>query len=75
MVPGRLHVERAPAAGMATQDKDAITFTVETTVAPDANGCAISSFTVTNFGTNELAVEWKEPTCNGGNMILRKAAR
>jgi hypothetical protein len=35
-------------------------------------GCAPSSFTLTPFGAAQMAAEWKERTCSGGHMLLRR---
>jgi len=47
-------------------------FRVEKVVAPDAKGCAPSSFTLTPFGVTQLAAEWKEPTCSGGHVLMTR---
>jgi hypothetical protein len=54
-------------------EKGSIEFHVDKTVGADARGCAPTSFSLTPFGANQLAAEWREETCSGGHMILRKA--
>ena len=39
-----------------------------------SDGCAISDLTITPFGTNQVVAEWKETTCQGGNLILQEAS-
>jgi hypothetical protein len=42
------------------------------------DGCAMTSFTVTPFGTNQIAAEWqeeKEAFCNGGQMVMKKVGQ
>jgi YD repeat-containing protein len=41
----------------------------------DINGCTVSSFTLTPFGSNRLAAEWETGSCQGGHMVLAKAPR
>jgi hypothetical protein len=45
------------------------------TVGTDINGCAVTEFTVTPFGTNVVAAEWKEGACAGGNMLLQEVGQ
>lgn len=54
-------------------EKGAIHFQAEKTIGTDINGCAVTEFTVTPFGTNLVAAEWKEGTCAGGSLMLQKA--
>jgi hypothetical protein len=42
-------------------------------VGSDSSGCAPSSFSLTPFGANQLAAEWREDACAGGRIILRKS--
>jgi len=49
-----------------------ITFRVDKTVGTAADGCALTSFTVTPFGSDEIAVDWQKGACAGGQMTLRK---
>ena len=52
-----------------------LTFTVEKTIQKSANGCALTGFTLTPFGTDQLAAEWQEGTCDGGQMLLKKIGK
>jgi hypothetical protein len=56
-----------------TADNGSIELHADKIVNADANGCAPTSFSLAPFGANQLAAEWRENTCEGGRMILRKA--
>jgi hypothetical protein len=53
----------------------AIQFHADKTIGTDSNGCSITSFTLTPFGSNRLAAEWQAGSCEGGHMLLAKAPR
>jgi hypothetical protein len=53
-------------------ESGSILFHADKTVGADANGCAVTSFSLTPFGSNQLAAEWQEQTCAGGHTLLRK---
>ena len=65
----------SPAAAVlsGTMENSSIRFHVDKTVSTNSNGCAATSFTLTPFGTNQLAAEWQEEGCQGGRVILQKA--
>jgi hypothetical protein len=50
-------------------------FTVDKVIGKGASGCALSSFTLTPFGADQLAAEWQEGTCQGGQILLKRAGR
>jgi hypothetical protein len=54
-------------------ENGSIRFHVDKTIGTNSNGCAATSFTVTPFGSNQLAAEWQEGGCQGGHVILQKA--
>jgi len=54
-------------------ENGSLQFRVDKTVGADSNGCAPTAFTLTPFGGNQLAAEWREATCRGGHMILGRA--
>jgi hypothetical protein len=54
-------------------ENGSLQFHVDNTVGADSNGCAPTAFTLTPFGGNQLAAEWREATCRGGHMILGRA--
>ena len=41
----------------------------------DANCCAATSFTITPFGTNQVAAQLGEGACQGGQLLLTKMGR
>jgi hypothetical protein len=69
----RMDPEAAILSG--TLEKTSVELTTEKTVGADTNGCATSAISLTPFGKNQLAAEWKETSCSGGHMVLRKARR
>jgi len=58
-----------------TAQDGSIRFHVVQTIGADALGCITTSFTVTPFGTNQIAVQWQEWSCEGGEMLLARAGR
>jgi len=50
-------------------------FTLDKTVVVPGDGCETSAFTVTPFGTNRVAVEWREGKCRGAQLLLDKNGR
>jgi hypothetical protein len=67
----RLNPEAAILTGAI--DKGSIEFHVDKTVGSDSNGCAATGFTLTPFGSGQLAAEWREgSSCSGGRLILHK---
>jgi hypothetical protein len=52
---------------------NAIHFRIDKTIGIDLNGCAITSFAVTQFGASQLVAEWQKGNCPGGNVILQRA--
>jgi hypothetical protein len=63
----------ASAVLSGAMENSSIRFHVDKTIGTNSNGCAATSFTLTPFGANQLAAEWQEATCQGGNIILQKA--
>jgi hypothetical protein len=53
-------------------EKGSFQFHVDKVVGPDASGCAPSAFTLTPFGSSQLAAEWQETTCGGGHLMLQR---
>jgi hypothetical protein len=54
---------------------NSIKFKIDKVTGVDANHCVFSSFALTPFGDRQLASEWTEDICMGGQMILKKAVR
>lgn len=55
-----------------TLKEGAVEFHVDRTVGTTFDGCVITSFKVTPFGNDQVAAEWRNGTCGGGQMMLRK---
>ena len=56
-------------------ENGSIELKADKTIGTDSNGCAPTAFTLTPFGTGQLAAEWQEGNCSGGHMVLRRAGR
>jgi hypothetical protein len=52
-----------------------VAFHVDKSIGTSLDGCAITSFSVTPFGTDEVAAEWQKGTCPGGQMTLSRSAK
>lgn len=70
-----LNMDPEAAVLSGTLEKTSVELTTEKTIGTDPEGCAPTGFSLTPFGKGQLAVEWKEATCSGGHMILRKGRR
>jgi hypothetical protein len=54
----------------------AIGFSVDKMISKGQGKCAFTSFAVTPFGTDQIAVEWtEEESCPGGQMLLRRTGK
>lgn len=53
----------------------AVSFHVDKTIGTGLDGCALTSFTVTPFGTDEVAAEWQKTNCPGGQMTLSRQSK
>ena len=53
----------------------AIRFQVNRTVVSPASGCETTSYTVTPFGTNRVAVQWLDGLCLGGQILMTRIGR
>jgi hypothetical protein len=53
----------------------ALHFTLDKTVVSPNDDCETTEFNVTPFGTNQVAVEWREGKCRGTQLILNKNGR
>ncbi len=58
-----------------TIEKGAIHLHTEKSIGADINGCSVSELTITPFGASGLVAEWKEGTCEGGNLMMQRAVR
>ncbi len=50
-------------------------FVLDKTVVTPNDDCETTEFNVTPFGTNQVAVEWREGKCRGTQLILNKNGR
>jgi hypothetical protein len=53
-------------------------FSVDRVIGKTVDGCAISAFTVTPFGEDQLVAEWQEGSCPeqpNGQILLRRTAK
>jgi hypothetical protein len=50
-------------------------FVLDKTVVTPNDDCETTQFNVTPFGTNQVAVEWREGVCRGVQLILNKSGR
>ena len=57
--------------GWFADDSD-ITFQVNKTLGAAPNQCPMTAYTVSPFGTNALAAQWKQGICPGGQIVLQK---
>ena len=55
-----------------TVGKGAIRFHADKTIGADNSGCAISDLIVTPFGASQVAAEWQEGTCPGGDVMMQR---
>jgi hypothetical protein len=63
----------ASAVMTGTPQAGGLTFSIDQTVSPASNGCAITGFGLVDFGQGQVMVEWQEGACPAGKMLLRKA--
>lgn len=56
-----------------TAQEGGIRFTVDQTIGTPGDGCALSGFTITDFGQGQVMAQWQEGTCPAGKMVLTKA--
>jgi hypothetical protein len=54
---------------------NAVEFTVDKVVSKGEGHCAFTSFTVTPFGSDQIAAEWKQDTCPAGQILLRRIGK
>lgn len=58
-----------------TPEDSALHFTLDKTVVAPNDDCQTTEFTVTPFGTNQVALEWHEGVCRGTQLLLGKNGR
>lgn len=55
-----------------TAEKGSVEFIVDKVIGKTPDGCSIQGMTITPFGVDQLSAEWKDNTCKGGQILLRK---
>jgi len=50
-----------------------LTFTVDSSISSSSDGCAITGFSIVDFGQGQVMANWQEGTCPSRQMLLRKA--
>jgi hypothetical protein len=68
----REYASPASAVMTATPANAGLNFTVDQIVSAARGNCAISAFSITDFGDNQVMADWQEGTCDPGKMLLRK---
>ena len=64
------------AAVLTGTSKDgAMDFHVDRIISKGASDCELTAFTVTPFGSDQIAAQWKEATCSGGQILLKRFGR
>ena len=51
---------------------NSIRFAMAQAIGANINGCAVNSLITTPFGTNRLAVGWKDEKCPDGSVLLQR---
>jgi hypothetical protein len=65
----------APVSSVLTGavQEEGLTFTVDQNIGTPGDGCSLSAFTITDFGSGQVMAQWQEGTCPAGKMLLTKA--
>jgi hypothetical protein len=72
--PNQFLTQMNPAAAVLTGTvKDGgIDFHVDRIISKGASDCELTSFNVTPFGSDQIAAQWKESNCPGGQILLKR---
>jgi hypothetical protein len=72
--PNQFLTQMNPAAAVLTGTaKDGgIDFHVDRIISKGASDCELTSFNVTPFGSDQIAAQWKETACPGGQILLKR---
>jgi hypothetical protein len=65
----------APAVLTGRMQNGTAVFDVEKTFGATVEGCALTGFSVTPFGTDQIAAEWQNGDCGKGQMVARRQGR
>jgi hypothetical protein len=58
-----------------TAKDGAMDFQVARIISKGASDCELTGFTVTPFGSDQVAAQWKESNCSGGQILLKRFGR
>ena len=72
LVAGMLN-EMRPVSAVASGSvvKGALEFQVDRNIGASPDGCKPTAFTVSPFGASQIAAQWEEGSCQGGQMIMQ----
>jgi hypothetical protein len=72
--PNQFLTQMNPAAAVLTGTvKDGgIDFHVDRIISKGASDCELTGFNVTPFGSDQIAAQWKESNCSGGQILLKR---
>ncbi len=75
--PNALMAQMNPETAILTGTaKDgAMDFHVDRIISKGGSDCELTAFTVTPFGSDQIAAQWKEATCSGGQILLKRLGR
>jgi hypothetical protein len=62
----------SPATPAAQMQADRALHHYRFLIGKSPDGCGITSYKATPFGTNAIALEWTEGSCRSGQMILAR---
>jgi len=70
-----IHVNRLSAIMAGEADAESIKLHGVQTIDETHIGCVMGGFRVTPFGDNQLAIQWDDSPCKGGQMIMQRPTR
>lgn len=68
----RDYAQPASATMTASPRASGLIFTIDPSALPASNGCAITGFSLMDFGQGQVMAQWQEGTCQPGRILLRK---
>jgi hypothetical protein len=58
-----------------SMENGAITFKVDKTIGIPSDGCTLTGYSISAFGLQQIAAQWQQGSCPGGQLILVRAQR
>jgi hypothetical protein len=58
-----------------SMENGAITFHVDKVIGIPWDGCTLTGYSISSFGSQQIAAQWQEGTCPGGQLVLMRAQR